>query len=81
MSSFNLSLPVAIGSDHAGFGYKTKLVSWLKEQAFEVKDMGVHQNNSADYPDYAHPVSDLVERGEVAFGILICGSANGVWYV
>ena len=78
MSSFNLSLPVAIGADHAGFAYKTKLVSWLREQGFDVKDMGVNQNNSADYPDYAHPVSDLVERSEAAFGILICGSANGV---
>ena len=78
MSSFNLSLPIAIGSDHAGFSYKTSLVSWLGEQGFEVRDMGVNQNNSADYPDYAHPVSDMVEKGEAAFGVLICGSANGV---
>ena len=77
-SSFNLSLPIAIGSDHAGFDYKTKLVHWLQEQGFDVRNMGVHQNNSADYPDFAHPVADAVERGEVAFGILLCGSANGV---
>lgn len=77
-SSFNLSLPIAIGSDHAGFEYKGKLIQWLKEQSFEVNDMGVYQNNSADYPDFAHPVANAVERGEAAFGILLCGSANGV---
>jgi ribose 5-phosphate isomerase B len=77
-SSFNLSLPIAIGSDHAGFSYKTKLVQWLEEQGFQVTDMGVNQNSSVDYPDYAHPVSDSVEKNEAAFGILICGSANGV---
>jgi ribose 5-phosphate isomerase B len=77
-SSFNLSLPIAIGCDHAGFEYKTKLVQWLQQQGLEVRDMGVHQNNSADYPDFAHPVADAVERDEVAFGILLCGSANGV---
>lgn len=78
MSSFNLSLPIAIGSDHAGFSYKTKLVAWLGEQGFAARDLGVNKDNSADYPDYAHPVSALVENGEAAFGILICGSANGV---
>jgi ribose 5-phosphate isomerase B len=77
-SSFDLSLPIALGSDHAGFEYKTRLVQWLQEQGFEVRDMGVHQNSSADYPDFAHPVAVAVERQQVAFGILLCGSANGV---
>lgn len=77
-ASFNLTLPIAIGCDHAGFSYKTKLLKWLTEQGFQVIDMGVDQNNSADYPDYAHPVADSVEKNEASFGILICGSANGV---
>lgn len=78
MSSFNLSLPVAIGCDHAGYEYKTAIVKWLNEKGYQVADMGVYENKSVDYPDYAHPVSDAVEKGEAAFGILICGSANGV---
>ena len=78
MSSFNLSLPVAIGSDHAGFEYKSRLADWLREQGFQVSDMGVNQSTSVDYPDYAHPVANAVEQREAAFGILICGSANGV---
>ena len=77
-SSFNLSLPVAIGCDHAGFEYKTKMVQWLQETGYQVIDMGVHHDSSVDYPDYAHPVSDKVEKNEASFGILICGSANGV---
>ena len=77
-ASLNLSLPVAIGSDHAGFEYKTKLIRWLQDQGFQFLDKGVHQNSSVDYPDYAHPVADSVERKEAGFGILICGSANGV---
>lgn len=78
MSSFNLSLPVAIGCDHAGYEYKTAIVKWLNEKGYQVADMGVYENKSVDYPDYAHPVAESVEKGETAFGILICGSANGV---
>jgi ribose 5-phosphate isomerase B len=78
VSTFDLSLPIAIGSDHAGFEYKKKLIQWLQEQGFEILDMGVHQNNSSDYPDFAHPVASAVEKQESAFGILLCGSANGV---
>lgn len=78
MSSFNLSLPIAIGADHAGFEYKTALVSYLEQKGYTVKDFGTYSLDSVDYPDYAHPVATAVEKGEVAFGILLCGSANGV---
>ena len=78
LSSFDLSKPIAIGSDHAGFEYKTALIDWLKEKGLQVKDFGVDSNQSVDYPDYAHPVASFVETGEAAFGILLCGSANGV---
>lgn len=77
-SSFDLSKPIAIGGDHAGFDYKVALVQYLIDKGLQVSDMGVHENKSVDYPDYAHPVADAVENGSVAFGILICGSANGV---
>jgi ribose 5-phosphate isomerase B len=76
--SFDLSKPIAIGSDHAGFEYKMALVQWLSEKGYQLRDMGVDENRSVDYPDYAHPVANAVEKGEAAFGILLCGSANGV---
>jgi ribose 5-phosphate isomerase B len=75
---FDLSKPIAIGSDHAGFDYKVEIVKWLTEKGYKVADKGVGENKSVDYPDYAHPVANAVENGEVAFGILLCGSANGV---
>jgi len=78
MAVFNVSLPVAIGSDHAGFAYKTALIPWLKEQGLQVQDFGTHSTDSVDYPDFAHPTAASVEKGEAAFGILLCGSANGV---
>ena len=69
---------IAIGCDHAGFEYKQQLVSHLEEKGYQVKDMGVYDNKSADYPDFAHPVAYAVEKREVSSGILICGSGNGV---
>ena len=77
-SGFDLTKGIAIGSDHAGFEYKQGLVKWLEEKGIKVSDLGVDSANSVDYPDYAHPVADLVEEKAVAFGILLCGSANGV---
>lgn len=70
--------PIAIGSDHAGYAFKSALVSFLEEKGFQVKDMGVYNGNSADYPDFAHPVAYAVEKREVSSGILVCGSGNGV---
>lgn len=78
VSVFNTSLPIAIGSDHAGFEYKQAIIQWLTEKGFQVSNKGVNENKSVDYPDYAHPVASAVENGEAAFGILLCGSANGV---
>lgn len=69
---------IAIGCDHAGFEYKQELVSHLEEKGFQVKDMGVYENKSVDYPDFAHPVAYAVEKREVSSGVLICGSGNGV---
>jgi ribose 5-phosphate isomerase B len=76
--SFDLSKPIAIGSDHAGFEQKMKVVQWLNKNGYQLIDMGVYENKSVDYPDYAHPVANAVEEGDAAFGILLCGSANGV---
>ena len=77
-TSFDLTKPIAIGSDHAGFEYQQAIIQWLTEKGYAVKDFGTHSADSVDYPDFAHPVADIVESGEVAFGILLCGSANGV---
>lgn len=73
-----MSKKIAIGGDHAGYLYKEKLAQWLREKGYEVKDFGPFSPDSADYPDFVHPVSTSVESGEHDFGILICGSGQGV---
>lgn len=69
---------IAIGGDHAGFGYKSALVQFLEEAGYAVKDFGTGTADSVDYPDFAHPVAAAVESGDFERGILVCGSANGV---
>lgn len=71
-------MKIAIGGDHAGYEYKEKLKSFLIDNDIEVVDIGPFDTQSVDYPDFAHPVAKLVENEEVDFGILICGSGNGV---
>ncbi|MEK7198465.1 MAG: ribose 5-phosphate isomerase B [Bacteroidota bacterium] len=75
---FDPSKPIAIGCDHAGLDYKNALVKWLSDKGYQVKDFGTYSADSVDYPDFAHPAASSVENGETAFGILLCGSANGV---
>ena len=73
-----ITMKIAIGGDHAGFEYKKELIPFLEGKGHEVKDFGPYSGDSVDYPDFAHPLSSAVEKGEYTFGILICGSANGV---
>ena len=68
---------IAIGGDHAGYHLKELVVKHLKTQGISVNDLGPFSDESADYPDFVHPVSEQVESKEVDFGIIICGSGNG----
>ncbi|MBX2939608.1 MAG: ribose 5-phosphate isomerase B [Ferruginibacter sp.] len=78
MYAFDSTKPIAIGCDHAGFDTKEELISFLEGENMTFKDFGTYSRDSVDYPDFAHPVAIAVENGEAAFGILLCGSANGV---
>jgi ribose 5-phosphate isomerase B len=69
---------IALGSDHAGFDYKEALKKWLEKNGYTVTDFGAHSTESADYPDFAHPVASSVEDAKSDLGVLVCGSANGV---
>jgi len=71
-------MKIAIGGDHAGFKYKEDLKKWLEKEGYPFKDFGTYSAESADYPDFAHPVASAVEKKEFDLGILVCGSANGV---
>jgi ribose 5-phosphate isomerase B len=69
---------IAIGGDHAGFTYKNLLKEQLAAAGHEVTDFGPGSDASVDYPDHVHPLSKAVVNTEADFGILICGSGNGV---
>jgi ribose 5-phosphate isomerase B len=71
-------MKICIGSDHAGFVLKEQLKIYLTQLNVEVIDVGTFSEESMDYPDIAHPVSDSILDGKADFGILLCGSANGV---
>lgn len=70
---------IAIASDHGGFELKKELVALLRERpGVEIQDLGTHGSESTDYPDHAHAVAKLVLSGEVARGILVCGTGVGM---
>ncbi|HCX25040.1 MAG: ribose 5-phosphate isomerase B [Flammeovirgaceae bacterium] len=73
-----MSKKIAIGGDHAGYYHKEKMVKFLESKGYEVKDFGPFSADSADYPDFVHPVCDSIESGNHDFGVLICGSGQGV---
>ena len=75
---FDLTKPIALGADHAGYEYKEAIKNHLEKKDMQVKDFGTHSPGSVDYPDFAHPTASSVENNETSFGILVCGSANGV---
>lgn len=69
---------IAIGSDHAGFELKQSLITYLSTKGIDLDDKGTFSNESTDYPEFAHAVSESVEGKTSELGILVCGSANGV---
>ena len=72
-------MKISIGSDHAGFELKEAVKEYLStKQGIEVKDKGCYSEERCDYPDFGHTVSKDVTEGSCDFGILICGSGNGI---
>lgn len=73
-----MAYKIAIGGDHAGFQLKEIIKFKLEAEGYFLEDFGPFSDHSVDYPDFVHPVANSVENGEYNFGILICGSGNGV---
>ena len=69
---------ISIGNDHAGPDYKKAIVQFLEEKGHTVINHGTDTNDSVDYPDFGHAVATDVENGTADFGIIICGSGNGI---
>lgn len=69
---------VGLACDHAGFPLKQFVLDYLEKKGYPVKDFGTYSDKSVDYPDFAHPLAEAIESGEVYPGIAICGSGEGM---
>ncbi len=71
-------MKIYIGNDHAGPDYKLAIVAHLESKGYELLNHGTDTFDSVDYPDFGHPVAIDVESKKADFGIVICGSGNGI---
>ncbi len=71
-------MKISIGNDHAGPDYKKAIVQYLESKGHEVTNYGTDTIDSVDYPDFGHAVAKDVVEGKADFGIVICGSGNGI---
>jgi ribose 5-phosphate isomerase B len=71
-------MKIAVASDHAGYKLKNIIIDFLKSLNYEIVDFGCDSQDSCDYPDYAHPLADAIEKGIYSIGIVFCGSGNGI---
>lgn len=72
------TLKIAIGSDHAGYLLKEDVANSLRDDGYEITDLGVFSVESVDYPDVAVEVASAVAKGDFDRGIIICGTGIGV---
>ncbi len=72
---------IPIASDHAGFEMKERMCAVLTEMGYLADDLGTHNAESCDYPDYGHPLAKQVSSGAAARGVLLCGTGLGMSYV
>lgn len=71
-------MKIGLACDHAGFEYKEQLKNYLSSKNNNVYDFGCYSNDSVDYPDFAHKLSESIENKEQNFGIQFCGTGNGI---
>ena len=69
---------ICFGADHCGYEMKQILKKRIQEKCVISKDFGTHSNESVDYPVFAHLVAVAIENREYDFGILVCGSGQGM---
>lgn len=73
-----MSVRIAIGSDHAGFGLKNELADHLRAAGHDVDDLGTHSLDSVDYPEFGALVARAVVGGHADYGVCVCGTGIGI---
>lgn len=71
-------MSIALASDHAGYKLKNQVRLFLEDNGVKTHDFGCENEDSCDYPDFAHPLAEAVEKGEFDYGIVICSTGNGI---
>ena len=71
-------MKIGVASDHAGYEYKNRLAELLTKKGYDVADYGTYSEVSCDFPDYAHPLAEAIQRKEIDRGIALCGTGNGM---
>lgn len=69
---------IGVACDHAGYEMKEFLVGYLAAKGWEVIDFGTHSEESVDYPDFAHQLGEAIDKGELEWGLGLCGSGEGM---
>lgn len=71
-------MKIAISSDHAGVEYKKAIVEFVRSLGFDIQDLGPYNEDSVDYPDFAHKLAEKILQKQADLGIILCGTGNGV---
>ena len=71
-------MKISIGSDHAGYNAKEAIKKYLVANGHQVVDVGTNSTESCDYPIFGRAAAELVAKGEVDFGVLVCSSGEGI---
>lgn len=69
---------IGLASDHAGYALKMFVRIYLEEKGYTYEDYGCFDEQSCDYPDYAHKLGEAIDGGDVKVGIAVCGSGEGI---
>ena len=69
---------IIIGSDHAGFELKNKLIEYLRNKGYNIFDNGCYSSETVDYPIIAKETAEKLAEKKYDKGILICGSGVGM---
>ncbi len=70
---------IVIASDHAGFKLKQEIARHLAANpSYVVTDVGTYSEESCDYPEFAHKAAKMIKKGQAEYGILVCGTGEGI---
>lgn len=71
-------MKLVLGADHGGYRRKEAIKAWLKEEGYEINDVGTYSEESTDYPAFGHQAALEVQAGQADLGIIFCGSGIGI---